>query len=79
LYYSVIGSTGVFLGAVYTMWLVNRLLFGNISKRYISNYYDVTNREIIFLYFLIFVTILGGIYSYLFDMLFFFEVLLLIA
>ena len=45
LFYSFIASIGIFLGAVYTMWLLNRLLFGNISKRYIENYYDITNRK----------------------------------
>jgi len=50
------------LGAGYGLWLLNRILFGNIKNFSIQEYHDLTRIEFYYLLPFAFLTILLGIY-----------------
>jgi proton-translocating NADH-quinone oxidoreductase chain M len=54
-------SFGMILGAAYSLWLANRLLFGKLTNNYIQKYKDVSKRELAILVPLIFNVVLLGI------------------
>jgi len=41
-----IASFGMILSAAYSLWLSNRVLFGQLKTRHISNYFDINKREV---------------------------------
>jgi NADH-quinone oxidoreductase subunit M len=50
------------LGGCYSLWLLNRILFGNIKKFSIQEYKDLTRIEFYYLFPYGFLTIVLGIY-----------------
>jgi proton-translocating NADH-quinone oxidoreductase chain M len=58
---TVLASTGIILGAAYSIWLYNRIFFGSISN-YIFKYNDMNKREFLIILPFIILTILMGIY-----------------
>ena len=53
-------ATSMIIGAIYSLWLFNRVFFGTIKIKYISNFMDITKRELfLFLPLIILVFILG--------------------
>ena len=53
-------ATGMILGAVYSLWLYNRVFFGIIKTKYINQFQDLTKREFyLFIPLLILVFIIG--------------------
>jgi NADH-quinone oxidoreductase subunit M len=50
------------LGGAYSLWLLNRILFGNIKNFSITEYQDLTRLEFYYLLPFGFLTILLGIY-----------------
>jgi NADH-quinone oxidoreductase subunit M len=52
---------GLFASALYSIWLANRLLFGNTKVTYIKVFSDVTGLEFFLFVLLIFLTLLFGI------------------
>jgi NADH:ubiquinone oxidoreductase subunit 4 (subunit M) len=54
-------SFGMILGAAYSLWLANRLLFGKLTNNYIQKYKDVSKRELAIMLPLIFNVVLLGI------------------
>lgn len=43
-------ASGMVLGAAYSLWLLNRVLFGNIKKFSIQEYHDLTRIEFYYLF-----------------------------
>lgn len=62
-FYAVLASMGVLLSVVYVMWLVNRILFGDISAKYVVQFYDVNYREFLMLTILFIPVLLFGLSS----------------
>lgn len=58
----VLGATGMVLGAAYSLWLYNRVAFGDLKIQYLKTYMDVNRREWAIFLPLIFLTLLMGIY-----------------
>jgi len=56
------GSVGMILGAVYAIWLYNRLVFGNIRFYSLQYFIDVNRREFLVLLPLAFLVFFMGIY-----------------
>ena len=55
-----LATTGIILGAAYSLWLYNRVVFGNLKIEFIHSFYDVTRRELyVFLPFVILVFVMG--------------------
>jgi proton-translocating NADH-quinone oxidoreductase chain M len=57
-----LASLGMILSAAYSLWLCNRVLFGQLSTIYIIQYSDVTKREVAFFCPLVFCTMWMGVY-----------------
>jgi len=59
-------ATGMILGGCYSLWLFNRVAFGNIKNLYISAYSDMNLREFLTLLPLIILTLVMGLYPEIF-------------
>lgn len=61
-----LGATGMILGGAYSLWLYNRIVYGNLKKNenyvYLKYYYDINRREFYVFIPLILGTIILGIY-----------------
>ena len=63
---TVIGATGVIIGAAYSLWLFNRIAFGNLKTQYTQTFFDVSFREFMVFLPLILGTFIIGIYPNIF-------------
>lgn len=79
IFYGIVGLIGVLLSVVYVMWLVNRLLFGDISIQYITQFYDLDTKEISYLTVLFIPVILFGICPDMLELLWYNDLQLLIV
>jgi proton-translocating NADH-quinone oxidoreductase chain M len=57
-----LATTGIILGAAYSLWLYNRVVFGNLKTEYIHAFYDVTRRELYILVPFVVLVFVMGIY-----------------
>jgi proton-translocating NADH-quinone oxidoreductase chain M len=57
-----IGATGMVIGGCYSLWLFNRVAYGNLKTQYFNNYLDLTKREFLIFLPLIIGTLVMGIY-----------------
>lgn len=55
-------ATGMVLGAAYSLWLCNRISFGNLKYSSISTFSDLNRREFSILIPFLFLTLVGGMY-----------------
>jgi len=78
IFYGFIGLLGVLFSVIYVMWLANRLLFGDISTNYISQFYDLEIKEIVYFSFLFLPVLIFGIYPDLLELFWFSDLQLLI-
>lgn len=60
------GATGMVLGGAYSLWLYNRIAFGNIQTTSLKLFYDLTFKEILIHIPLIFGILIMGVYPMLF-------------
>ncbi len=61
-WYAVLASTGIILGAVYMLWMFQRVMFGEITNEKNKNLPDLTKREMTYLAPLVFFIFLLGVY-----------------
>jgi NADH:ubiquinone oxidoreductase subunit 4 (subunit M) len=61
-----LAAIGTILGAVYAIWLYNRLMFGQIRLNSLYLFIDINRREFLLLLPLVFLIFLMGIYPTLF-------------
>lgn len=57
-----VGCTGMVLSTVYSLWLYNRLMFGQLKDIYITKFSDINVREFVIFFPLIIGTIVLGVY-----------------
>lgn len=57
---AILGSVGILLGSLYSIWLYNRICFGNLKIQYNSVYLDISRREFYMILPLIILTITMG-------------------
>jgi proton-translocating NADH-quinone oxidoreductase chain M len=62
LFITILSATSVVLSAVYSLWLFNRVAYGNLKMQYIKQFYDVNYREFMVFVPLIFLTIFLGVF-----------------
>tara|TARA_B110000208_G_scaffold44361_1_gene58830 strand:- start:7337 stop:8773 length:1437 start_codon:yes stop_codon:yes gene_type:complete len=62
LFITILSATSVVLSAVYSLWLFNRIAYGNLKVQYIKQFYDINYREFMVLVPLIFLTIFLGVF-----------------
>jgi proton-translocating NADH-quinone oxidoreductase chain M len=58
-----LGATGVIIGGVYSLWLFNRIAYGNLKTQYTLQFIDLSPREFITFLPLIIGTLITGICS----------------
>jgi proton-translocating NADH-quinone oxidoreductase chain M len=61
-----IGATGMILGGCYSLWLFNRIAYGNLKTQYISQFIDLNKREFYIFLPLIVGTLVMGVYPKIF-------------
>jgi proton-translocating NADH-quinone oxidoreductase chain M len=61
-----IAATGMILGGCYSLWLFNRVCFGNIKTQYMRQFIDMDRREFATLLPLVILTLVMGIYPEIF-------------
>lgn len=61
-----LGATGVIIGGAYSLWLFNRIAYGNIKTQYTTKFLDITPREFVVFLPLILGTLVVGIYPNIF-------------
>ena len=57
----ILTASGMLFSAIYSIWLFNRVCFGNLKIQYINKYRDMTRREFFYVFPLAFLTIALGI------------------
>jgi NADH-quinone oxidoreductase subunit M len=66
MWYGVLATTGVILGAVYMLWMFQRVMFGVITKDENKKLKDLGKREVLILVVMVFFIILMGVYPKMF-------------
>lgn len=61
-----LGATGMILGGCYSLWLFNRIAYGNLKTQYFKNYLDLNKREFLIFFPLLFGTLIMGVYPNIF-------------
>ena len=61
-----LGATGIIVGGAYSLWLFNRIAYGNLKTQYTSEFLDLTPREFVMFLPLILGTLIIGIYPNIF-------------
>lgn len=61
-----IGASGMVLGGAYSLWLFNRVAFGNLKTQYVFRFSDINRREFSYFFPLLFLMLLLGLYPDLF-------------
>jgi NADH-quinone oxidoreductase subunit M len=64
--FGILGTTGVVLGAVYMLWMFQRVMFGEIKKEENRNVKDLGGREVLIMCCIVFFVILMGVYPKMF-------------
>lgn len=73
-----LSATGMIIGGCYSLWLFNRVAYGNLKIQYFRNYLDINKREFLTFFPLILGTLVIGIYPNIFLSLMHFSVNMLI-
>jgi proton-translocating NADH-quinone oxidoreductase chain M len=60
------GATGMVLGGAYSLWLFNRMAYGNLKIQYLTSFQDITWREFLVFFPLLVGTFVMGIYPEIF-------------
>jgi len=63
---TVLGATGMVLGGAYSLWLFNRIIYGNLKIQYLYNFYDIEKREFYIFLPLLLGTLIMGVYPEIF-------------
>ena len=61
-----LGATGVIIGGAYSLWLFNRVAYGNVKTQYTKVFLDLSFRELMVFFPLILGTIIVGVYPNIF-------------
>jgi proton-translocating NADH-quinone oxidoreductase chain M len=61
-----IGATGMIIGGCYSLWLFNRIAYGNLKTQYFKYFLDINKRELLIFFPLLLGTLIMGIYPTIF-------------
>ena len=62
IWYGIVAAFGVLIAAIYMLWMVQRVIFGPLTKDLVKNLNDFSLREVVVLVPLVFWTIFLGVY-----------------
>ena len=57
-----LSATGMIIGGCYSLWLFNRIAYGNLKTQYINEFLDINKREFLTFFPLILGTLVMGVY-----------------
>ena len=57
-----LAATGMLFGGIYSLWLYNRIAYGNVKIEYVTNFVDLNKREFFMLFAILILVIFAGIY-----------------
>jgi len=60
---AILSCSGMILGAAYSLWMYNRIVYGDLKVQHLNLFFDISRREYFILLPLFFLMILLGIYS----------------
>jgi proton-translocating NADH-quinone oxidoreductase chain M len=63
---TVLGATSMVIGGCYSLWLFNRIIYGNLKTQYINNFSDLTKKDLFVFIPLLFGTLILGIFPNIF-------------
>lgn len=63
----IVGALGVVLCGAYSLWLYNRIIFGNLKVVFVTKFKDINHREFLILMPLLILVLIMGIYPSLFS------------
>lgn len=66
-WYAALAATTLVLGAAYTLWMVKRVVFGEVTNDHVAALKDITSREFLFLTILALLVLGMGLYPKLFS------------
>jgi NADH dehydrogenase subunit M (EC 1.6.5.3) len=66
-WYAALAATTLILGAAYTLWMVKRVVFGEVTNAHVAALKDITSREFLFLIILALLVLGMGLYPKLFS------------
>lgn len=61
-----LSATGMIIGGCYSLWLFNRIAYGNLKTQYLKNYLDINKREFLIFFPLLLGTLVMGVYPNIF-------------
>ena len=61
-----LGATGMIIGGCYSLWLFNRVAYGNLKTQYFKSYLDINKRELLTFCPLLLGTLVMGVYPNIF-------------
>ena len=61
IFVTIVSASGIILSAVYSLWLFNRIAYGNVKVQNIKGFIDMSYREFMILCPLLFLTIFLGL------------------
>ena len=61
-----LSATGMIIGGCYSLWLFNRIAYGNLKVQYINKFLDINKRELLTFFPLILGTFVMGLYPVIF-------------
>jgi len=59
---TIFGATGIVISGAYSLWLFNRIVYGNLKTQYLHQFVDLNFRELVIFFPLILGTLIVGIY-----------------
>ena len=59
---TIIGATGIVISGAYSLWLFNRIVYGNLKTQYLNQFIDLNLRELLIFLPLILGTLITGVY-----------------
>jgi len=62
----IVSCFGMVLSLIYSLFLYNKLIFGGINSMFVKFYSDVTRLEFMYLFLLVFIIVLVGIFPKIF-------------
>jgi NADH-quinone oxidoreductase subunit M len=66
MWYGILATTGVILGAAYMLWMFQRVMFGVVTKEENRKLKDLGKREVLILVVMVFFIVLMGVYPKMF-------------
>jgi NADH-quinone oxidoreductase subunit M len=62
IFITLLSTLAIILTAIYSIWLLNRLIYGSINLKYFYNFSDLSKKEFFICFFFCFLIVLYGLF-----------------